>query len=157
MIIISYQHLQIIYNHGESAYPEECCGLLLGYIQEGKKTVVEVIPTKNAWQGEAENFSGKSTDKAQGTPESQRRRYAIAPQTMLQVQKQAREKSLEIIGIFHSHPDYPSIPSEFDRLYAWQGYSYVITSIHQGKRWDIHSWVLDDNQQFQEEIIENSL
>jgi proteasome lid subunit RPN8/RPN11 len=73
----------------------------------------------------------------------------------LQAQKQAREQNLHIIGFYHSHPDYPAIPSEFDRLYAWQEYSYIIVAVKNGKPTDINSWCLDETQQFQAEAINN--
>ncbi|MFN6516805.1 MAG: Mov34/MPN/PAD-1 family protein [Nostoc sp. CreGUA01] len=150
MIKFSEQHLQIIRSHAENIYPDECCGIILGYVANEGKTTVEVMPTENAWNTEAgAEFSGERT------VESKKRQYAIAPQVMLQAQKQARDRSLSIIGIFHSHPDHPAIPSECDRLYAWQGYSYIIVSVQKGKAAELRSWSLDDTHQFQAEIIEN--
>ncbi len=141
------EHLQTIHTHAESTYPEECCGIILGHLNSTSKTVVEVIPTENAWIQEAANFSGEV--------HSQEQRYAIAPQVMLQIQKKARDNSLNIIGIYHSHPDHPAIPSECDRIYAWPEYSYIIVSVQNGKANDIQSWSLDDHHQFQPELIEN--
>lgn len=141
------EHLQIILSHAESTYPNECCGLILGYVGDGVKTVVEVIPTANVWKSEADNFAENSTTH------STERRYAIAPQVMLQVQKLARDRSLNIIAIYHSHPDYPPIPSECDRLYAWSGYSYLIVTVKSGVTGEIKSWILDNDHQFQPEII----
>ncbi|WP_414577502.1 Mov34/MPN/PAD-1 family protein [Anabaena sp. CCY 9402-a] len=147
VIKLTPQHQQTIFNHAESTYPNECCGLILGYMADGVKTIVEVIPTANAWNSEADNFAG---DK---TTHSTERRYAIAPQVMLQVQKSARDKSLSIIGIYHSHPDYPAIPSECDRLYAWQGYLYIIVSVQKGVAGDIKTWSLDNTHHFQAETL----
>ncbi|AFY55951.1 putative metal-dependent protease of the PAD1/JAB1 superfamily [Rivularia sp. PCC 7116] len=148
MIRLNKHHLQIINNHAESAYPDECCGVVLGSISCDSKIVVEVIPTQNAWDSyAADDFSGSDSDR------SKKRRYTIAPREMLQLQKTARERNLDIIGIFHSHPDYPAIPSEFDRKYAWQEYSYIIVSVQKGQPTDVFSWVLDDNSQFQQEEI----
>ena len=151
MIVIKLlpEHIRIIYNHAESTYPEECCGIILGTIDDTEKTVVEVWQTENAWGKEtAGDFleAETVTDK--------RRRYAIAPLDLLKAQKAAREYQLNIVGFFHSHTDHPAIPSEFDRTYAWQEYSYIIVSVAQGKAGDIRSWCLDDTHQFQaEEII----
>jgi len=148
MIQFNIQNLQIIFNHAQSTYPEECCGVMLGEISSNCKTVVEVIPTKNAWSQEtASNFQDSDPNH------SKKRRYTIAPQEMLQLQKSAREKNLNIIGIFHSHPDYQAIPSEFDRISAWEEYSYIIVSVQKGQAGDINSWILDDNHQFQQEEI----
>jgi len=141
------EHLQTIRTHAENTYPEECCGIMLGYLTSLGKTVVEVMPTDNAWSAEAADFPGD--DKAY----SKKRRYAIAPQVMLQAQKEARDRHLNIIGIYHSHPDNPAIPSEFDRQCAWQEYSNIIVSVQNGKAADIKSWCLDDDHLFQEEIL----
>lgn len=147
MIKLSTQNLQIIFNHAESTYPEECCGVMLGE-KSSDKNVVEVIPTQNAWNREAaDDFS--SCDATH----SRKRRYTIAPREMLRLQKSSRDKNLHIIGIFHSHPDYPATPSEFDRNCAWQEYSYIIVSVQNGKAGDINSWVLDDNSVFGQEKI----
>ncbi|WP_144031234.1 Mov34/MPN/PAD-1 family protein [Trichormus azollae] len=69
---LNTNHLQTIKNHPQTTYPDECCGLILGYLSSEYKTVVEVIPTENAWNTEASNF----TEETQST----KRRYAIAPQ-----------------------------------------------------------------------------
>ncbi|AFY41131.1 M67 family metallopeptidase [Nostoc sp. PCC 7107] len=147
VINILPQHIQIIRSHAESTYPEECCGIILGYINNQTKTVVEIIPTANAWSTESNNFAHNETEY------SERRRYAIAPQVMLQVQKTARDKSLNIIGIYHSHPDNPAIPSECDRQYAWPAYSYIIVSVQNGTANELLSWSLDNQHQFQPETI----
>lgn len=121
---------------------------MLGYLTNSGKTVVEVMPTDNAWSAEAAaDFPGD--DIVYG----KRRRYAIAPQIMLQAQKEARDRHLNIIGIYHSHPDYPNTPSEFDREWAWQEYSYIIVSVQNGKAAELTSWVLDDHHQFQPEAL----
>ncbi|MBE9035349.1 Mov34/MPN/PAD-1 family protein [aff. Roholtiella sp. LEGE 12411] len=150
MIKLSQEHLQTIRAHAENIYPDECCGIIFGYLASEtseSKTVVEVMPTENAWSTEAADFPGTHT------AESKRRQYAIAPQVMLQAQKEARDRSLNIIGIYHSHPDHPAIPSECDRLYAWQGYSYIIVSVQNGKAGELKSWSLDNSHQFQPESI----
>jgi proteasome lid subunit RPN8/RPN11 len=164
MIRLSQKHLQAIRAHAESTYPEECCGIVLGYLASEGKIVVEVMPTENAWNTEAgAEFLGERT------AESKRRQYAMsttgytyAPEVMLKTQKEARDRSLNIIGIFHSHPDHPAIPSECvgvarrrHRLYAWQGYSYIIVTVQNGKAGELRSWSLDDTHQFQAEAIEN--
>ena len=144
------KHLQTIYTHAETTYPEECCGIILGNLTSEGKTVVEVMPTENAWNAEtAAELPGDDT-----LDYSKRQRYAIAPQVMLQAQKEARDRKLNIIGIYHSHTDHPGIPSEYDRQLAWQEYSYIIVSVQNGKASDMKSWTLDDSHQFQQEAIE---
>jgi proteasome lid subunit RPN8/RPN11 len=145
---INDQNLESINLHAEKTYPDECCGLILGYLSHDVKTVVEVIPTENVWNTEKDNFTENQEEY------STRRRYTIAPFFMLQIQKEARNRNLNIIGIFHSHPDYPAIPSEWDRIYAWPEYSYIIVSVNQGKAGELNSFCLDENHQFQAETIE---
>jgi proteasome lid subunit RPN8/RPN11 len=142
-IAISAEQLKIIYNHAESVYPEECCGILLGKIAGISKTVIEVIPTINAW-------AKSESDEVDRNKNS---RYSIDPQDIFTAQKRARELQLEIIGFFHSHPDYLAIPSTCDRTQAWEVYSYPIVSVVNGKVGDIKSWVLDDGM-FQEEEMQ---
>ncbi len=140
-IIISAEQRKIICNHAENAYPEECCGILLGKIGDISRTVMEVIPTTNAWV------------KSESDEESRNKssRYSIDPQDIFIAQKRARELHIDIIGFFHSHPDYPAIPSICDRSQAWEVYSYPIISVINGKVREIKSWVLDSDGIFQEE------
>ncbi|MFM7407625.1 MAG: Mov34/MPN/PAD-1 family protein [Cuspidothrix sp.] len=140
-------HIQIIKNHGQTTYPDECCGLILGYKNNEDKIVVDIIPTENVWNTQKSNFTETSEEY------STRKRYAISPQVMLQTQKEARNRNLNIIGIYHSHPDYPPIPSEWDRIYAWTEYSYVILSLQKGQAGELQSWTLDDKHQFQPEKL----
>lgn len=133
--------------HAESVYPEECCGLLLGKLTGDAKTLIEVLPTENSWGDDADDVFPTSASS------SKRNRFSIAPKVMLVAQKDARDRHLDIIGIFHSHPDGQAVPSEFDRAIAWQQYSYIILSVQQGKACDLKSWILDDHHQFQPEEI----
>lgn len=147
MLRLQSTHIRDICAHAESAYPEECCGIMLGQMANDGKTLIEVRQTENAWTTEANSYP----DAELMTAES---RYAIAPAVLLQAQRQARDHSFEIIGIYHSHPDHPAVPSEVDREYAWQQYSYIIVSVQKGKACDLLCWNLDDHHQFQpEEII----
>lgn len=147
VLALDSEHLQLIRAHAESTYPNECCGLLLGQITESGKTVVEVWQTENAWGEEAaEELSGDLSL-------TKERRYVIDPLEMLRSQKQGRDRNLSIIGIYHSHPDHPAIPSECDREYAWSQYSYIIVSVEKGKVRDCRNWILDEAHQFQPEEI----
>ncbi|WP_310487565.1 M67 family metallopeptidase [Chamaesiphon sp. VAR_69_metabat_338] len=150
-ILISNTQLQIIYQHAEATYPEECCGILLGKIDERTKTVIEVIPTINVWE------PAESIDPLEASSElakTKTSRYAISPQDILQAQKSGRDRDLNIIGFFHSHPDYPATPSICDRDLAWHVYSYPIVSVVNGKVNEMKSWVLDDKSLFQLEEIQ---
>lgn len=149
MVLEIYPHqLAAIRRYGESTYPDECCGLLIGKICQNRKTVVEVKATKNVWNAESAEFF---LDDIAATARSH---YTIAPETTLAVQKETRDRNLEIIGIYHSHPNHPAIPSECDCIYAWQQYSYIIVSVQQGEASDLNNWSLNEQHQFQpEEII----
>lgn len=147
MIKLRSNHIQVIRIHAESAYPDECCGIMLGQMADDVKTLVEVWQTENTWSAKADSYPNGEL----GTTKS---RYAIAPAVLLQAQRKARDLCLEIIGIYHSHPNHAAVPSEFDRIYAWQRYSYIIVSVHEGKACELLCWSLDDDHQFQpEEII----
>ncbi|MBW4604067.1 MAG: M67 family metallopeptidase [Calothrix sp. FI2-JRJ7] len=148
MIQLTTSHLQIIYNHAEGAYPEECCGILLGVASGSNKECVKVITTENVW-----NTQEDTPDLFMNPETSRNRRYTIAPRDLMKAQKQARQDSLNIIGIFHSHTDNLAVPSEFDREYAWQSYSYIIVSVYEGKARDVKSWYLDETHHFIEEVV----
>lgn len=144
-INISQKNIKIIQQHGAECYPYECCGLLLGNIKNQKKTVIKVIPTVNDWNNQKHLFNQLNS--------SLKDRFSINPITFIQIQKQARQDNLNIIGIYHSHPDYPPTPSTFDEAIAWNIYSYIIVSVKQGKSTDLFSWILDDNHKFIREQI----
>ncbi len=153
-IVLSREHLQAICNHAESAYPQESCGLVLGLVRGDSKTVVEVLPTENAWDEEAMQ-AFQAIEPLAKLGETKRGNYAIAPADMLKAHKVARDRKLVIVGIYHSHPDCAAIPSEFDRQVAWCEYSYIIVSVCSGKAVEVNSWRLDDEREFQSEEIEN--
>ena len=111
MLLITDQIYQQLFTHAESTYPEECCGLLLGKITETAAQVITMQPTENNWSGNKKN------------------RFSIAPEVLLQAQKSARKNQLDIIGIYHSHPDHAAIPSEIDRQIALTGYTYLIVTV----------------------------
>lgn len=119
---------------------------MLGHLVDESKTVVEVWTTENAWSPET---SDDYADTERVT--SRRRRYAIAPLDLLKAQREARDRNLSVIGIYHSHPDNPAVPSQFDLERAWQEYSYIIVSVQQGQASDLCSWSLDNTHQFQPE------
>lgn len=129
--------LKQIHLHGERAYPEEGAGLLLGAIENGDKRVSQLITFANARE-----------------PSARRNRYLLTPQDYLHGEQEAARLGLDVIGVFHSHPDHPNRPSEFDREWAMPGWSYVITSVQSGKAVESRSWQLsEDRSQFLEEMI----
>lgn len=147
-LLLSRENLRVIHAHAERSYPNECCGLLMGYLTEDGRAVIDVWVTENSWTAEvADNL-------ADGLPSSKTHRYWIAPAEMLAAMKDARQRDLEIIGIYHSHPNHVAVPSECDRRLAWAQYSYAIVSVMQGRAVDTQSWVLDENHQFQPEAMQ---
>lgn len=165
MLILSAAHQQEIQAHAEHCYPEECCGILLGHLerddhngQTSPKTVVAVRPTPNAWsEAVAADLVTLIAASRHIASDARRDRYWIDPQDLLQAQRAARDRSLQIIGIYHSHPDHPAVPSETDRRLAWSEYSYLILSVQQGKMTQLLSWRLNDRQQFEPELVHKTL
>lgn len=136
-INISRRLLNEIQSQGENAYPEEGAGLLLGYEQDGNRFVQSLLMLENAREDTARH-----------------NRYLINAADMLSGEKEAERLGQSIIGIFHSHPDHPNLPSEFDREWAIPWYSYLITSIDNGQAVESKSWKLvDDRSGFSPEDI----
>lgn len=162
MLILSANLLQTILTHAERTYPEECCGILLGTIcaEPLQKTLTEVVSTQNAWNetvaSELQNSESEQEPSRYAYQGSQARRdrYWIDPRDLLNAQKTARSRNLQIIGIYHSHPNHPAVPSEMDRVLAWATYSYLIVSVQQGKAAETLSWQLNSEHQFEAEAIE---
>lgn len=149
MLELCTNHIRAIRLHAESTYPNECCGLLLGVKPDNRvstKILIEVRGTDNAWSSEQTEFG--SDDSSLGD-----RRYAIAPETLLATQRETRDRALAIIGVYHSHPDHPATPSEFDQEFAWPEYSYMIVSVQNGRLKDLQCWMLDNDHNFQPEAI----
>lgn len=123
--------------HAERDYPHECGGMLIGHFAEGKKTVTEIFPLENAREEEARH-----------------NRVLILPKDVLRAERYAREKGLDIVGYYHSHPDSPAVPSQYDLDHALPVWSYIIASVIEGKVVDIRSWEMEnDRSKFNEEEI----
>ena len=145
---LTAEHLHLLRSHAEATYPHECCGVLLGICaSDGLKDVVAVRSLNNAWDAEVARVLAES-DALTTT-----RRYWIDPAALLAVMREARTLGFDIIGIYHSHPNAPAVPSECDRRLAWSTYSYPILSVQHGQTQDVRSWQLDMAQQFQPEAI----
>ena len=122
--------------HGEKDYPHECCGFILGQWTNNGTEALEYVPAENT------------------KDENRERRFLIAPNAYQQVEDEADKKGLAVISIVHSHPDHPDEPSEFDRVHAWPGFSYIIISVAEGVATQFHSWRLEaDRSSFIEEKI----
>jgi len=123
---------------GETAYPNECCGVLIGEVDNvGIKTVKSTLTISNASE-DGEQYH----------------RFLITPEDMMKAEQAARAKKLDVIGFYHSHPDHPSAPSGYDKDHALPFYSYVIVSVDNGKAQILTSWELaDDRSDFTQEKI----
>jgi proteasome lid subunit RPN8/RPN11 len=138
MLLLSFEPEKNIREDGEAAYPNECCGVLIGEVDNaGVKTVKRTLTIDNARE------SGE-----------QYHRFLITPEDMLRAEQSARAAKLDVIGFYHSHPDHPSAPSGYDKDHALPFYSYVIVSVDKGKAQVLTSWELsNDRMDFVQEKI----
>jgi proteasome lid subunit RPN8/RPN11 len=121
--------------HGRETYPNECCGALIG--RDG--FVSETLALPNT------------------TEEGPRRRFLVRPADYRAAEARASELGQELLGFYHSHPDHPARPSQYDLDHAWPFFSYVIVSVLNGTAADLRSWRLrEDRSQFDEEAIDNA-
>jgi proteasome lid subunit RPN8/RPN11 len=139
MLKLAHHLHKEIQAHGAVAYPLEGCGLLIGRVENGDNVVEAIMPVANSWPVEAEKPM----------------RFQISGADMLQAEMAAARHDLDVIGVFHSHPDHPPIASPRDLAWAaWPGYSYLITQVWQGKATYSQSWqLLPDRSGFVEEEI----
>jgi proteasome lid subunit RPN8/RPN11 len=126
-LVIAGWDREAVRAHGEETYPQECCGFLLGTGAGNRKQVVRVVRAANERPDSAEN------------------RYLISPEAYLRVEHEAARAGLDIVGFYHSHPEAPARPSEFDRAHALPWCSYVIVSVRGGKARELASWVLSED------------
>lgn len=138
MIQIDESQLDEMRRHGERDYPFECCGLMLGRFEnDGRKDVVEIHPISNAREEEAK-----------------RNRFLIRPEELMRGEKYAREKALDVVGFYHSHPDDAAVPSQYDLEHAWPTYSYVVVAVEKAGAAELRSWEMkSDRSRFKEEEI----
>lgn len=125
-----------MFAHVALAYPDEGCGFLVGARRERERLVEEVKPAPNTVEG------------------ARRTRFVIHPRELLRLEDALEGSGREILGFYHSHPDHPAAPSEFDREHAWPTYSYVVISVLAGKALHLTSWLLsEDRSGFEEELV----
>jgi proteasome lid subunit RPN8/RPN11 len=145
---ISEELAKKIREHGVETYPYECCGALLGRdhssvgadsggdVQKVPREVLALFPLVNR------------------RDDSPRNRFSVTSEDVRAAEKAAAIQGLEVIGWYHSHPDHPARPSDYDREHAWPWYSYIIVSVHTGVPKDMTSWRLkDDRSGYREEKI----
>ncbi|HJY09190.1 MAG TPA: M67 family metallopeptidase [Bryobacteraceae bacterium] len=128
MIEIEQQPWKDMVRHAESTYPNECCGAMLGRTENGKKIVTRSVPLVNSFSGE------------------QGERYELRPEDLLEADKAARAQNLDLVGIFHSHPDCDAYFSETDLKNSCPWFSFVVLSIKNGKLDHANSFLPDFDQ-----------
>ena len=142
VLVLSEALRRRIESEGSAAYPNECCGILIGrdVVASGveKRRVVDRLePGRNVFEAD-----------------EQYHRFSIDPRQQMKAERAAEAEGKLVLGFYHSHPDHPARPSEYDRQHAWPFYSYVIVAIAKGAAADMTSWVLDEKMnQFSAQTI----
>ena len=140
MIVIEQPARQIMIQDGLDTFPDECCGFFYGKEEsDGTRFITDILVVNNAKNGDKQ------------------KRFEISPQDYLRAEKFAEEKDLDFLGIYHSHPNHPAIPSEHDRIAAQPYFSYIIISVLSNNTTHMRSWRLNESFQFEEEDINNSI
>jgi proteasome lid subunit RPN8/RPN11 len=140
MLLIAQNDWEEIRRHGEETYPHECCGVLLGLMEDGRNVV-------------------KATARCGNTRDDRPQdRFNIDPRELVKIQREGRERGLDVIGFYHSHPDHPARWSATDLAEAhWIGCSYAITSVEKGKAALTNSFVLsgmlEEDKRFEDEEV----
>jgi proteasome lid subunit RPN8/RPN11 len=141
MLIIWRKQYEALRHHGEETYPHECCGVLLGQMNEdGTRTVTSIARAGNTRTDSAHN------------------RYNIDPKELIRIQREGRERGEDIIGFYHSHPDHPAqwSPTDFAEAH-WFSCSYVITSIEKGKAALTNSFELTGSDESDKKLIDEKI
>lgn len=134
MIVLETDAQNTIVQDAVHAFPDECCGFVFGHEDsDGRRFITQARVVKNVKEGD------------------KRRRFEIAPQDYLDAEKYAEEQQIELLGVYHSHPNHPAVPSEHDRAAAQPFFSYLIISVNDKIPGPIRSWRLNDDWQFEEE------
>ena len=128
MLYLSEEIAKEIRGHGARDYPHETCGAMLGLDSEADREILALFPLTNR------------------RDDSPRNRFAITSDDVRAAERAAKEGRMELLGWYHSHPDHPARPSEFDREHAWPWYSYIIVSVAAGQPGDMTSWRLVDDR-----------
>ena len=128
---ISNSLLNQIHRNGEEAYPEEGAGFLLGRIEGEVKQVLALLDLANQSEASARH-----------------NRYLLTAEDFMHGELEATRLGLDLLGVFHSHPDHPNQPSDFDREWALPWFSYLITSVNSGKAVESCSWLLNEDRSY---------
>jgi proteasome lid subunit RPN8/RPN11 len=147
---ISVDLAERIRRHGAETYPHECCGALFGRdasVVEGLHPDVEARTPAREVLGLYPLVNRRD--------DSPRNRFSLTAKDVREAEKAAQQHELDVVGWYHSHPDHPARPSQYDKDHAWPWYSYIIVSVRSGAPEEMTSWKLsDDRQEFSPEPIE---
>lgn len=140
-LVLTARQVQQIEREGSAAFPNECCGAMLGRDEADGPDVRRIVhrlePLKNSFEAD-----------------EQYHRFSLDGHELMRLEKRSADEGLAVLGFYHSHPDHPARPSETDRQNAWPFYSYVIVAIHNKLPVDLTSWQLDEStEQFKPEEI----
>ncbi len=138
---LSGEIAQSIRQHGAQSYPHECCGALLGHDAEGTNAATTAGGTSAPVREILALFP--LVNRREDSPHN---RFSVTAEDVRDSEKAAREKGLDVVGWYHSHPDHPARPSQYDREHAWPWYSYIIVSVAKGKAQEMTSWRLSDDR-----------
>lgn len=137
MISVKLNAKDIMNADAQKAYPHECCGFFFGVEEpSGDRVVTHAVEVDNS------------------SEENKQRRFVISPRDYLKAEQFAAVNDLALLGVYHSHPDHPAIPSEHDRVAAQPWFSYVIISTGKDGVRDTRSWRLNESGYFEEEHFE---
>lgn len=136
-LTITTNHIQRIHAHALTAYPDECCGLMVGTVDGDGCRVVELCPSDNT-----------APDPA--------KRYVIDPLVYLRADRAARKRGMDVVGIYHSHPDTAPVPSRTDGAESWPGYAYLIAQVRDGETGPMQAWRFDEAKQASEMAVVQS-
>ena len=137
-VIVSAEHMRAIEAHGEATYPNEGAGFLLGKLDGDTLRIEGVLPIENKWDAD-----------------EQYHRYVLTPDDFMRAELEAAKRGIDMVGVFHSHPDHVAEPSIYDRDWAMPNFSYFISSIRKGTVDVTYSWRLrPDRTEFESEPIE---
>jgi proteasome lid subunit RPN8/RPN11 len=159
-IRLSREQIAAIRQHGVREFPRECCGVLLGDVEDGVKVVREVRPLENTFAPDAE-FEALAYEEERKAPKqtpevARERRYLIAPEQMFALMREERQTGRKVLGFYHSHPNHPARPSIYDFKASFPWYSYLIISVQSGVSAELTAWQQDDEgRTFLQEDIQN--
>jgi proteasome lid subunit RPN8/RPN11 len=165
MLVLFQDAAETIRRHAREGFPLEICGFLAGDVEGDTRTARQAWPVRNAWEEDAGLRQGMlaavdaqpgATTAGEWEAAGAGRRFLVSPRDILQCEKRARSEGLKLIGVYHTHPNHPAVPSDFDRDAAWPEWSYLILSVHAGEVAAERSWVLiekGDEREFVEESV----